>query len=104
MSNIWDKLLDALGEALDRGESRAKRTCCCNVPMFDMWMHAETCPNFQAALAYVRANGGKSRPRRAGDTSGMCPTCGYPTGYYGIYTVGKKCEWCGDVEKVEVKV
>lgn len=107
---FFQLLAEAVASALDRGETTAKRTLCCNVKMFDVWMHAPDCPNFKAARAKIdawrAANPGVSLTKmpRSVDvppkgTRGMCPHCGYPTGHYGIYTVGEKCSWCGYVER-----
>jgi hypothetical protein len=89
------KLLDRL----PLSSVTAKRTLCCNVQMWDVWIHTKDCPNYSAAYARVKANGGRDVPPTYGDTRGVCPTCGFPTGHYGIYTVGEPCSWCGYVEK-----
>jgi len=89
----------------------AKKTLCCDVPMHDLWMHAKGCPNAKAIEDKIRAwraanpdqpgwkvpNFAHVPPR--GDKGGLCPECGFPTGHYGLYTVGEPCSWCGYVEK-----
>lgn len=80
-----EMLLDVGAKLLD-GSLTAKRTLCCDVLMWDVWMHAETCPNYRKMRA-----AGACQPK-AGDTS-------FPTGHYGIYTVGKPCSWCGYADK-----
>ena len=107
--SFFRRMMEAIGEAIDRGEGTAKKTLCCGVLIHDLWMHTEACPQRQAAEAKFKAWRAKNpdapitgMPREVpvlGDTSGMCPDCGFPTGHYGIYTVGEKCSWCGYVEK-----
>ena len=105
--SVFAELLDALFAPLT--DAHAKRTLCCNVIMHDLWMHADTCPQYQAKLTKVIAwqeehpNASVTEvpfeiPKR-GDKGGLCPDCGYPTGHYGIYTVGQPCSWCEYVEK-----
>jgi hypothetical protein len=74
------------------------RTLCCDVEMVDVWQHAERCPNFQAEMRRVREHGGKPPLRRKGDGDKTCPTCGFPTKFFGIYVVGEKCPWCKQTE------
>lgn len=101
---------ELLSDALSRGESSAPRTLCCNVPMFDMWMHADDCPNANATRDKIKAWRAANpnvpltqMPRSVdvpplGSHSSMCPHCGFPTGFFGIYVVGEKCSWCGYLE------
>jgi hypothetical protein len=76
-------------------DTAPKRTFCCGVPMHDAWVHADHCVQYGAASRARRP----PYPYKRGDTSGMCPECGYPTGHYGIYTVGEPCPYCGYVEE-----
>ena len=106
---LLSRILTAFAEALT--DPPPKRTLCCNVVMFDVWMHDEKCPQLVERMNEMRAwraaNPGASLfdlshspwlPKR-GDSSTKCPLCGYPTGHYGIYTVGEKCSYCDYVEK-----
>jgi len=95
---LLSRLLRAvLGPLPEPDELTAARTLCCDVPMYDMWMHAPGCPNMRAVADRLR-RGGDARPVR-GCIDGNCPHCGFPgTQFFGIYTVGDKCPWCGYVE------
>ena len=88
----------------------AKRTICCDIPMWDVWMHAESCTQWQASLAKFkkwREENPKVPITRMpnltvppyGSRSCFCPQCSFPIGHYGIYTVGKPCDYCGYVER-----
>ena len=92
---LLSRLLTAFAEALT--DPPPKRTLCCNVVMFDVWQHDEKCPQLIEKLGQLR---GRGLPRlRKGDHSTKCPTCGWPTGFYGLYIVGKTCPYCGYVER-----
>jgi hypothetical protein len=93
LAGLASKLLDPLTGA------SAKKTLCCGVLMHDLWMHKADCPLFAAAVERVKANGGRDVLPAYGDKGGLCPECGFPTGHYGIYTVGERCTWCGYVER-----
>jgi hypothetical protein len=95
MRSFW-AFLNAIADALEPGpggRSKAKKTLCCGVLMWDIWMHAETCTNCDDEKRLRR----NFHPKY-GDTSGLCPECGFPTKHFGIYTVGKRCDWCGYME------
>lgn len=112
--SLLSRILTAFAEALT--DPPPKRTLCCNVVMFDVWQHDDKCPATVEAMArmcaWQVANPGRRildmtaneraatwpLPRR-GDSSTKCPQCGYPTGHYGMYTVGEKCSYCDYVEK-----
>jgi hypothetical protein len=84
-------------------DTAPKRTLCCSVPMHDAWVHSDRCPQYPTAIKHAVDARRNARvpmyPYKRGDTSGMCPECGYPTGHYGIYTVGEPCPYCGYVEE-----
>lgn len=104
---LISRVFSAFFEALS--DPPPLRTLCCGALMHDMWMHAETCPQLVDAMAKTRAwqaaNPGKllvdrpSEKLRRGDHSTMCPDCGYPVGFFGLYIVGDKCPYCGYVER-----
>jgi hypothetical protein len=111
LSELFKIFADALEADPLLGGQYAKRTLCCGVKMHDVWVHdSRTCPQ-SIALNGVFAKWREEHPdaklhempqfdlRPYGDTSGLCPECGFPTNHFGIYTVGKKCSYCGYVEK-----
>lgn len=107
---LSDFLADASG-------ANAKRTLCCNVKMWDVWMHdQDKCPQAIAARERYRAWREASPDADPileapnfvppqGFPGGMCEECGYPTGlkYPDPYVAGAPCPYCGYVEKRKPK-
>jgi hypothetical protein len=119
LETFLGKVVDAIVDALDGGASKAKRTLCCDVKMYDIWAHREDCPKRLAADAFFRervAKWQRENPKKKfsmadlpqerfirGDTSGRCDACDYPRGGALMekmpYVVGEECPYCGYIEK-----
>ena len=97
---LFSRLLRAVfGPLSEPDEWTAPRTLCCGAVMHDMWMHAADCPNLRAVTEKLREHGRDWKPA-CGSIDADCPHCGFPGGqFFGIYTVGQECPWCGYVEK-----
>ncbi len=106
---FFKRLIEAAFETIKEGPP-PPRTLCCDVEMDDLWMHAKDCPNSNATLdkikAWRAANPKVSLTEMPHSVDvpplgshSMCPHCGWPTGFFGVYVVGEKCPWCSYVEK-----